>query len=75
MIFALLVGASQFIGSGLQVGLECGSEEELSGVNELERCGYTARLATPAVCTVEGYQAVLNELESIEEQMAVNSEL
>ena len=48
----------------LQVRLQCGATEELSGVQEPNRCEYTAVFATPAACTPALAAAVTQRLQS-----------
>ena len=37
----------------MQINLECGSKEELSHVEEPNRCEYQAKMTTPAACLAE----------------------
>ena len=48
----------------LQVTLKCGATESLSGVQEPNRCEYTAVFATPAACTPALAAAVRDRLQS-----------
>lgn len=48
----------------MQVSLQCGATEALSGVQEPNRCEYTAVFATPAACTPALAAAVQERLQS-----------
>ena len=58
-----------------QIELECGKKEELSQVEEPNRCEYKAKMTTPAVCSDSEYDSVLKAMKLIEEQAADKSEL
>ena len=49
-----------------QVQVACGAEEELSHVEEPNRCEYTAEFLTPAACTRQEADALAAQLEQVE---------
>lgn len=46
----------------MQVNLECGSKEELSHVEEPNRCEYQAKMSTPAACLAEDAKQVQEQI-------------
>lgn len=54
----------------LQVELVCGKKEELSHVDEPNKCEYRAQMATPAVCSETEYESVLQQVKQAEADRA-----
>ena len=50
----------------MQVELECGSREELSHVEEPNRCEYQARMTTPAACLAEAAKLLQKQIADLD---------
>ena len=59
----------------MTVTFECGESEALSGVDEVEKCTYVARLATPAACDAKFARDLRMELDDEQQQPAAHDEL
>lgn len=55
--------------------LECGSKEELSHVEEPNRCEYQAKMTSPAACMVEDAQQLQRQIADLDKISAGKEEL
>ena len=59
----------------MQVNLECGSNEELSEVEEPNRCEYQAKMTTPAACLMKDAKQLQAEIAGFDSASASKDEL
>ena len=59
----------------MQVSVKCGSSEQVSKVDEPNRCEYTAELATPAACLPSLVEEAQKESAAAEQDLKDHDEL